>query len=173
MIKKIGALFKKAVSSIIKKSPYRYVLEKDMVFLCKRVFSRDYEFKDKAGKTWLHLLQNGTAVIVNGYASDGCSPKFRIPFTSTAIGPWDGKINKKTGLPEAAEGFFPHDALYQFLDHPDMPLTRGEMDAIFRDALLSTHFPKWRTYLYYYAVKYFGGVYHSTMKSLRKSFTKG
>lgn len=168
MIKKIVALFKKVASTVIKKSPYRYTLSNDMTFTCYRTFKRDYEFTDGAGKVWLRILQSGIGIITKGYASDGCSPKIRIPFTKSAMGPWDGKVNKKTKLPEAAEGFFPHDALYQFLDHPDMPLSRHEMDAIFRNELLSTHFPRWRAYLYYYAVKYLGGVYHHTMKSLRK-----
>lgn len=145
----------------LQKVAYRYVLPNDLFFDLPKTITKDYDFADKNSKVWLQLKKTGVGIVKKGYACDGCSPKIKIPIINKVVGTWDGKTNPETNLPVTAPAFFAHDACYQFLDDKNMPLTRKEMDDVFKVLILKSNFPKPLAYIYTHAVKMLGGIYHA------------
>lgn len=112
-------------------------------------------FADEAGIYWLSIHVSGRVTVHSGYAWDGCSPKFRL--FGKLWGVSDGSVNPRTGYPYTYDASLVHDAMYQFIDHPNMPYSKATIDLIFYRMLQQAGFRY--AWLYYAAVKYLGGVY--------------
>lgn len=142
---------------------YKFILEHDFTFSIDQEFSQDVTFVDQSNTPRLHISHDGKITVYKGYAWDGCSPKISI-FDWIYIGTPDGTMNKSTGKPKTYFASLIHDALYQFLDHPSMPLRRKEIDQIFLVLMTQSRFSlRWP---YYAAVRLLGGVFHYLMKGL-------
>lgn len=95
----------------------------------------NHDFRDAQGRVWLSF--RGTVMIVRaGYAWDGasCAPDF--PAVLAASGA--------------------HDALCQFRRVPCFPLSKSEIDGIFRGLMSRSFLPRW---IYWVAVRLFGDIY--------------
>jgi len=103
---------------------YRFVLTGDLAIRIRRTLG-DHSFSDETGHCWLHIMQN-TIFVREGYATDGCSPKFKV-------GPlWIGTPDFEwTRLASTI-----HDALYQFAHVPCFPLDRWQADCLFYELML-------------------------------------
>jgi hypothetical protein len=125
-------------------------------------FDRDYAFKDKKGRVRLVLERGGRMTITRGYAWNGCSPK--VCFLDLLLGTPDGVVDARTGRPKTYHATLVHDALYQFLGD-GLPLTRAEADRCFLRLLDGTGFrPR---YVYYAAVRLFGGLAREVTRRVR------
>lgn len=110
-------------------------------------------FVDRFGKRWLEIHPNGDAKVLAQYSWDGCTPKFAV--WDLVFGTPDGVPNAKTKKPKAYYASLLHDVLYQFLD-AKLPMSRREADRVFLELLTRDGFgPRW---IYYFAVRMFGGV---------------
>jgi hypothetical protein len=118
-------------------SGYRFVLKAPLTIAINRHLGR-HQFADENGHVWLSI--EGQFIMVSeGYATDGCSPKFKL-------GPaWVGTPDFLwTRLASTI-----HDAFYQFAHIPCCPLTRHEADHLFYDLMimdikrLKTKNPTW------------------------------
>ena len=125
-------------------------------------FDRDYAFKDQKGRVRLVLERGGRMTITRGYAWNGCSPK--ICFLDVLLGTPDGVVDARTGRPKTFHATLVHDALYQFLDD-GLPLTRADADRCFLRLLDVTGFRL--RYLYYAAVRVFGGLSREITRRVR------
>ena len=112
-----------------------------------------FEGRDKNGRLWLILYQNGNGTIKAGYSHDGASPKLCL--FGRVIGTPDGKIDELTGVPITYHATLVHDALYQFLPHT--PYSRKSIDDLFLDMLREADFQYAK--LYHTAVRLFGGIF--------------
>ncbi len=142
-------------------SHYKFVLAHNFTYAIDQEFPQDVTFYDKSNVPRLHISHDGKITVYKSYAWDGCSPKLSI-FDWYYIGIPDGTMKKTTGQPKTYFASLIHDALYQFLDHPNMPLRRKDMDNIFlvlmRHSNFSLRLP------YFCAVRLLGGVFHYAMK---------
>jgi hypothetical protein len=112
-------------------------------------------FVDRKGRRRLEIHPNGDARVIAGYSWDGCTPKFSI--FDIVIGTPDGIPSEVTKQPKTYYASLLHDVLYQFLDDR-LPLPRAKVDQVFLEILTRDHFaPRW---VYYYAVRLFGGLFH-------------
>ncbi len=114
---------------------------------------------------WLFVDKDGVITIRKGYCWDGCSPKLKI-LDLFLLGTPDGIINVNTGKPKTYYASMVHDALYQFLDHPDFPYTRQQCDTIFYQLMCKANFKPAR--VYYYAVRWLGGLRQARKKLMRR-----
>lgn len=106
------------------------------------------------GTRCLGVLRGDVLTIFAGYASDGASPGFVVPWLGWRIG---------TPSPaSAAPGFFTHDFLYQFADVPGVPWDRDDADDIFYDLLREGNFAA--PALYHDVVSLFGGAFRRLSK---------
>jgi hypothetical protein len=108
-------------------------------------------FRDSTGKVWMLIETTGTITIMNGYAWNGCSPKFCL--FDILLGTPDGVVHRETGKPKTYFASLVHDALYQFLTD-GLPLNRRHADAIFLQLLRESDFTPAR--IYWLAVRLFG-----------------
>ena len=136
---------------------YIFKSEKDYQFKSKEVRTKpkeDLEFPDQDGEIRLKIATDGTITVKEGYAWDGCSPKFNI-LDLFWVGTPDGAINENKPVTYYAS--LVHDALGQFAkkEPEKMPFNREERDLIFKE-MLEGFFFQW---LYYLAVRIFGGLY--------------
>lgn len=146
-------------------SHYKFVLAHDFTFSIDQAFPQDITFVDQANMSRLHISHDGKITVYKKYAWDGCSPKVSV-FDWYYIGTPDGTMKRSTGQPKTYFASLMHDALYQFMDHPSMPLTRKEIDQIFLDLMTQAGFSlRWP---YYIALRYFGGAFHYVMKGIQK-----
>ncbi len=145
-------------------SHWKFYLAHDYAYHLGKAFSKTVNFQDENGKTRLRISQDGLITVFKGYAWDGCSPKLRV-FDWCYIGAPDGTVKKVTGKPKTYFASLIHDALYQFMDHPEMPLTRKEMDKLFLALMQQSRFSL--RGVYYLAVRTVGGAYHALMKGVR------
>ena len=113
-------------------------------------------FVDQNGIRRLEIHPNGDAVVLAGYAWDGCTPKLAI--WDIMIGTPDGIPNMQTQRPKAYYASLMHDVFYQFLDN-QLPLSRSSIDQIFLEILERDDFAPRN--IYYIAVRLFGGLFHA------------
>ena len=113
-------------------------------------------FCDREGREWLVLHPSGQAVIRAGYAWDGCTPKVAV--FDIVLGVPDGIPNQLTRKPKAYFASLVHDVLYQFMDLPELPVSRRGADQAFLDLLDRDAFAP--RYLYWSVVRVFGGLSH-------------
>jgi len=101
---------------------------------------------------WLRLDEDGLITVKannNGYAWDGCTPKFNL-LDIVVVGVPDGIIDIKTMKPKTYYASLVHDAFYQYLE--DVPVTKSEVDRLFFEMLGEF----WLRRVYYFMVKHFG-----------------
>lgn len=117
-------------------------------------WSGGWAFVDRKGHRRLEIRPNGDAVVLAGYAWDGCTPKFSV--ADVVFGTPDGIPNERTKKPKAYYASMFHDALYQFMD-AGVPLTRSQIDGVFLDLMTRDRFAlRW---FYYGVVRLLGGVF--------------
>ncbi len=100
---------------------------------------------DKSGRIYLYASSH------DGYAWDGCTPKFI--FLDFLIGTPDGKLDYGTEKPITYFASMTHDMLYQF--KREIPLSRATADRLFYLMLKDSGFI-WSGF-YYLIVRLFGG----------------
>jgi hypothetical protein len=105
-------------------SGYRFVLKAPLTIAVKHHLGR-HCFADASGRDWL-TIEGQFITVSEGYANDGCSPKFKI-------GPaWVGTPDFLwTRLASTI-----HDACTQFVHVPCFPLTFNETHHLFYDLML-------------------------------------
>lgn len=126
---------------------YRFTLKEDLVIHQKHDFGRKKLFRDEKGKVWL-ILDRFVIRVKQGYAWDGCSPKWKI-----------GK--RFIGTPDFSgteEASCVHDALYQFLFLG--VYERKTADRVFFE-LLQRKAKKWIANTYFGCVSVFGGAFYA------------
>lgn len=112
-------------------------------------------FEDKDGQRRLEIHPDGTLKVLAEYAWDGCTPKFAL--WDILFGIPDGVTHAATTKPKTYYASLVHDVLYQFLDL-GLPISRRAADRIFLELLTRDHFgPRW---IYFAAVRVFGGIFH-------------
>jgi hypothetical protein len=102
---------------------------------------------------WLEVSTDGVVTVKSngtGYSWDGCTPKFSL-FDIAVVGIPDGHIDVRTMKPFTYRASMVHDALYQYLD--SVPVSKRDIDLLFLEMLGDFRL----RYIYYFAVKYFGG----------------
>lgn len=117
-----------------------------------------YEHEDG----WLKIEPDGTFYFrtscQNGYAWDGCSPKWEL--MDFLIGTPDCRLDYITQQPMTFFASMTHDIFYQF--KKEVPISRKTADVLFRLILRDSGF-KW-TALYYFFVRRFGGIFFGKWK---------
>jgi hypothetical protein len=95
----------------------------------------NHDFQDEFGNVWLET-RGKLAIVKRGYAWDGASlaPDFKDVILASCA----------------------HDALLQFRDVPCFPLSKAQVDKIFRDLMPYRFAARW---IYWGAVYLFGGAY--------------
>lgn len=129
---------------------YKYVHRKDE-YIQTNITGIDYNHPegwiriDPTGKIYLN------ASCKNGYAWDGCTPKFVL--FDLIIGTPDGKLDYATEQPITYYASMLHDLLYQF--KREIPLSRKDTDVLFYIILKQANFSL--RHIYYFFVRLFGG----------------
>lgn len=136
------------------KKPYIYQLEADYAYQANVELDQHLVFEHN-NKTWLLIMRDGSIVVAQDYAWDGCSPKISI--SGHVFGVPEGKISSETGKPQTYYASLIHDALLQFSNDPRMPFSRSEIDEIFYEILKRDGFKA--APLYYFVVRKLGGFY--------------
>jgi hypothetical protein len=129
---------------------YKFVHKRDewiLTNLTMRSFVHDRLLIEESGKITVKCSYG------NGYAWDGCSPKFN--FLQFTCGTPDGRLDYGTEKPMTYYASMFHDALYQF--KLEGCISRKETDIIFKILLKKAGFI-WRL-KYFCAVRIFGGFY--------------
>jgi hypothetical protein len=116
---------------------WKFVHQKDYTYQTDLLINRDCDFE------WLSISNDGTIKVkgshANGYAWDGCTPKFNL--LHITWGNFDGKIKKfEKGdyKPYTYYASMVHDILYQY--KRCAPVTRKEADKIFYQMLKEAGF---------------------------------
>ena len=137
-------------SDTIANKVYKYVHEED-VWILTNLTGRDFE------NNWLKIENNGKIIVKgsfsNGYAWDGCSPKWH--FVHLIWGTPDGMLDYRTEKPITYYASMIHDVVYQFKKEVD--ISRKEVDILFKLNLKESKFLWWRVYSI--GVKIGGGFY--------------
>jgi len=132
-----------------RKGVFKFVIKEDVQYSCTLI-------KQEFENTWLKIDISGNITIKgsygNGYAWDGCSPKFNV-LDIFLIGTPDGRINVNTGKPVTYYASLIHDALYQF--RKDLGIKRKVADKVFLYYLGDFQL----RFIYYAAVRLFGGTF--------------
>ncbi len=144
-----------------------YILEEDFIHdirhLLPHDWNRGYVFFDTSGKRRLEIHADGKAVVLAGYAWDGCTPKWAI--FDILVGTPDGAPSHHTKKPKTYYASLLHDAFCQFLNiNPDVP--RAKADKVFLELLIRDGFAP--RYVYYVAVLIFGKISHALKRWHRK-----
>ena len=113
---------------------------------------KDCIFKDRDGTVRLIVEREGRITVTQGYAWNGCSPKFLV--LDLLFGTPEGAVHVRTERPKTYYASLVHDALYQFLPE-GLPMTRRQADRVFLDLLEEAEFSLAR--VYWLAVRLFGG----------------
>ncbi len=140
-----------------------YRLERNYSWESRRTVPEDLVFRDSAGKVRLIIEEQGRITITEGYAWNGCSPKFCV--LDILFGTPDGVVHAETGRPKTYYASLVHDALYQFL-RECVPLTRGDADRVFLRLLKESDFLLAR--IYWLFVRGFGWAVWRGTKAKRK-----
>ncbi|MCK9423698.1 MAG: DUF1353 domain-containing protein [Bacteroidales bacterium] len=137
-------------SATIKNKVYKFVHKED-VSVITNLYGRPFD------STWLNIDPYGKILVKgsngNGYAWDGCSPKWNI--LDITWGTPDGRLDFETEEPMTYYASMIHDALYQYKG--DAGISRKEADIIFRLILKEAGFRLW--WIYGVAVRLGGGIY--------------
>lgn len=135
-----------------------YLVTEDDSFETQNPALKGFSFEADA---WVHIRPDGTFIHqatradYDGFAWDGCSPKFHIG--PLALGTWDGHFKENLKMPQAIRAAKFHDALYQDLDLlKQIGFGRKHADLLFREMLIHAAFAY--PDVYYWAVRAFGGV---------------
>lgn len=109
------------------KNRYRFITLRHVRLRIEGLVQGDrvISFRGEDGREWLRIDRFG-AVISEGYAWNGCSPKRHI----ILIG-WVGTPDFASTIPASLF----HDAFYQFCVTAHFPLNRSEVDWIFREMI--------------------------------------
>lgn len=126
-------------------SVWRYRLDQNFAFADPLL--KGIEFAND----WV-LISDGEIVISKGYAWDGCSPAYYVPFFGW-VGPPDGEINAD-GVPQAYYASLVHDALCQF--RHVIPVSKQTSVRLFKQMLISGGFTVALANVYAKAVSLFG-----------------
>jgi len=124
----------------------------------------DYAFVDRTQKLRLVLKKSGMITVTEGYAWDGCSPKFCM--VDILFGTPDGVIDSTTHLPKTYHASLVHDALYQFL-RKGLPFNRAQADNIFLRLMWERGFAP--RSLYWLAVRLIGWLFVLQHRYVRKN----
>jgi len=131
-----------------RKGIYKYVTHQDLLY-------KNTLIKITFNNPWLEISENGDIIIkgthADGYAWDGCTPKFNI-FDLFLIGTPDGRTIVNTGKPITYYASLVHDILCQF--RKDIGISRRQADKVFLIYLGDFNL----RYLYYIAVRTYGMV---------------
>ena len=106
---------------------WKFKLIKDYEWKCKEktnIIEKDLDFYDDENKLRLQIFENGIIRVKEGYAWDGCSPKFNI-LDLFVLGTPDGIRDIETGKAKTYYASLVHDALYQFVMSPNPPQADG------------------------------------------------
>jgi hypothetical protein len=131
---------------------YVYCLKQDYEYQSS-IIGREFE------NEWFKLSKDGTIIIkgtnYNGYAWDGCSPKFKIK--DWYFGTWEAVLSFDTGQSKTYYASLIHDVFYQFSRQLRPFIKRKEVDREFyniltRDAMRCAK-------LYYFGVRLFGWLF--------------
>ncbi|MCC6658851.1 MAG: DUF1353 domain-containing protein [Rhodocyclaceae bacterium] len=135
-----------------------FLLEQDYTYSLGRHLPADWRegwaFADSSGRRRLEIHPNGDAVVLAGYAWDGCTPKYSL--ADIVLGTPDGVPSEITKKPKTYYASLLHDVLYQFLD-AGLPLSRRQADAVFLEIMQRDRFAPRR--VYHAAVRMFGGLF--------------
>lgn len=143
--------------------PYIFKLDEEYQYQSDLTFDQDFVFFDSL-HPWLSISRDGLITVACNYAWDGCTPKIEI--FGMVVGTPDGEVSPCTGKPGTYWASLVHDALCQFQEHPDMPLSRGQIDYIFYQIMVRDEFKHADTY--YCVVKKMGALYTKVSKRLIK-----
>ena len=95
-----------------RKRPTRYRAHKDFIYFTE---IKGVTFENE----FLRIEPNGRITVREGFLSDGCSPKYKVPLLTKwfgyVLGSPDGPRDPETGLPISARAFFLHDALLDYV----------------------------------------------------------
>lgn len=143
---------------------WRYRLDQDYHWESGLQIYQNWAFKDRDGNVRLILRVGGGITVTAGYAWDGCTPKFCV--LDLSLGVPDGVVNATTGKPKTYYASLIHDALYQFLPN-DLTLDRAQADGCFLRLMTRDQFLL--RYIYYVAVRLFGGLFRRAGHRIRKT----
>lgn len=144
-----------------------YVLDEDFAHdighLLPQGWNQAYAFFDASGSRRLEIHADGRAVVLAGYAWDGCTPKWSI--FDILVGTPDGAPSHRTKKPKTYYASLLHDALCQFVEiNPDVP--RAKADRAFYELMARDGFAP--RHIYYAAVLMFGRISHFFKRWSRK-----
>ena len=129
-----------------RKGVYKFVTTDDLVF---GTSLSGYQYEND----WLKVSDDGKVLVkgtyAEGYAWDGCSPKWNF-LDLILIGVPDGRSIVTTNKPITYYASLIHDILLQF--RKDIGLSRKEADKVFLHYLGDFSL----RYIYYYAVRIYG-----------------
>lgn len=125
-----------------------YVLTSDLPVITPWELG-NHDFRDEFGNVWLQT-RGKLLVVKKGYAWDGasCAPDFADVLPASCA----------------------HDALIQFRDVVCFPLSKAQIDKVFRDLMPRRFLARW---IYWGAVRAFGGVYAAAVTPAAKAGTCG
>ena len=108
---------------------------------------------------WFKLYKDGAVLVKgtnrNGYAWDGCSPKFKIK--DLYFGTCEAVLNFDTGQSKTYHASMIHDVFYQFAKDVRLFVKRKEVDKEFYNILKRDGFGFAK--IYYYGVRFFGWIW--------------
>jgi hypothetical protein len=110
---------------------------------------------------YLVVKQSGL-IIAKGYRWDGCTPKYKL-FGRGWIGTPDGSRDEN-GKQRMFVPSCVHDILYVNMEL--IPFSRKTVDLMFYELAKQNDFKF--AWLYYAAVRAFGGIYHNTMRFIKR-----
>jgi len=129
-----------------RKGVYKFLITEDVDYRDTTI-SKDYE------NDWIKVEESGNIRVKgsfgDGYAWDGCTPKFNI-LDIFLFGTPDGRINVNTGKPVTYYASLIHDILCQFSN--EIGITRKQADQVFLKYLGDFQL----RLLYYAAVRTYG-----------------
>jgi len=120
-----------------KRKVYKYVHHKNEYLITN---IKGVSYCDPDG--WLEIKENGTIHIYgnnpngNGYAWDGCTPKWEI--ADLVIGTPDGRLDYYTQEPMCYYASMVHDILYQFKEK--MQISRKDTDKLFYKIMMEANY---------------------------------
>ena len=132
-----------------RKGIYKYVTHQDLLY-------KNTDIKKTFNNDWLNISENGDIVVkgtnAEGYAWDGCTPKFNI-YDLFLVGTPDGRVIVNTGKPITYYASLIHDILCQHAKC--IGIKRKQADKVFLYYLGDFKL----RYFYYFAVRIYGALF--------------